>query len=172
MTTLALLGVECGATGSVPSGIGGGGGGPPLTEVCPTDDCPTAVDLYCADFDGASVCAMGTLSGNVSWTYTGWSCVWEPLDAVGNANGDYVVGDVLGCGYGTAGYWWLDLISQGGSSPWCQGYVEYERAADGDGDLADGLYSKVTGTGDCDQNSNGSPCLASENWPTEITLYS
>ncbi len=170
MPTLALLGVA--STGGTPPGLGGGG----PSGVCPSDDCPTGVDLFCADFDGIAVCGTVSITGTMEWVWSGVGCSWVNQGNL-SATAGHLAGSDIGCGLSAdpanpAGFWGMRFEAVGDDFPiesyLCRGGAQYLRAADGNGDLADGLYS-LRPTETCVLQEGSGAC--SGDWPSEITLY-
>ena len=124
----------------------------PLAEVCP-DDCYGCDDpYYCDDFDGIKVCDSDVFAGTMEVMDFGF-CEW--LSDVNITDG-LIDLDMFRV-YCSGGWWFVDFQLDYA----VEGTATYERAADGDGDCPDGLYSLDT-----------SWCwTATVPWPDEVTLY-
>lgn len=142
---------------------------------CPTDDCPTGQDLFCADFNGIAVCGTVSITGTMEWEWSGVSCFWVNQGNLSATAGRLEGSDIF-CGAGDgppnpAGFWGVTFAATGDDFPiesyLCRGNGHYLRAADGNGDLPDGLYSLNSET--CNLQEGSGSC--SGGWPSEVTLY-
>ena len=129
---------------------------------CPTDDCLACDSAYAVDLD-FSTCDTGPFTGTIdfdaqsdcSWTI-GLGGTEELIDGNGNTlRTDPVSG--IHCAFA---YWIMDFdIIDDVAMP--MGWATYKRAATGNGDCANGTYSKITSG--CDSGA--------DTWPAEGTVY-
>ncbi|HUU35171.1 MAG TPA: hypothetical protein VMW48_13995 [Vicinamibacterales bacterium] len=129
---------------------------------CPTDDCLACDSAYAVDLD-FSTCDTGPFTGTIDFdaqTDCSWTIGLGGTEELIDGNGNTLRTDPVSGIHCAFAYWIMDFdIIDDVAMP--MGWATYKRAATGNGDCANGTYSKITSG--CDSGA--------DTWPAEGTVY-